>query len=264
MTGGFEWIDSPDGHRLRLCMPAELERIVDAQILCRGSLLDGTRGAPSLIRPRIAHLLADDLLVSPWQVHGTAVHQSRPLWALPNRVKADGVFIDSDHSRGTVASLRYGDCTPVLIASSLPRPWVLGLHSGFLGTLQNIVGSGIERISRHFGYAEPGAMHAWIGPAIGSCCYTRRRSDPTSATALTLFGAPFCREEGEYLRIDLPGIVCEQLVRTGIPRTNIRKLDRCTCCRRDYFYSYRGGDPEDRMVLLAKVIGRMPQNHAKQ
>ena len=253
MTDGFELTHSPEGYRLKMRMPPELEGIVRADLFCRGSLLDGSRGNPTVIEERLRHRLGGDVLVAPWQVHGTAAQQSRRIWAQPSRVKADGVHLDPTFSYGTVASLRYGDCTPILIAGDRPRPWALILHSGFRGTLANIVAAGIERVARHYGNIDPSHMHAWVGPAIGPCCYTRKRSDPTSPDALRLFAPNYCTAEGDHLRIDLPGIVCSQLADAGIPRDHIRNLDMCTCCNRTYFYSYRGGDEDDRMILFAKV-----------
>ena len=255
MTGGFELIDSPDGYRLRMQMPPELNGVVDAELFCRGPLLDGSRGNPTVIGERMRQMLGGLALVAPWQVHGTAVQQSRRIWAQPSRVKADGVHFDPSFSQGTVASLRYGDCTPILIAGDHPRPWALILHSGFRGTLANIAAVCVGRIARYYGGIDFRRTHAWIGPAIGPCCYTRRLSDPTSPKALALFGNRFCIPEGDHLRIDLPGIARTQLADAGIPRENIRSLGMCTSCDKSYFYSYRGGDEEDRMILLAKVGG---------
>lgn len=255
MTDGFELIHTPEGYRLRMQMPPGLDRVVCAELICRGLLLDGTRANPSVIEGRARHLLRGDALVAPWQVHGTAVQQSRRIWAQPSRMKADGVHIDPAFSQGTVASLRYGDCTPILIAGDSPHPWALILHSGFRGTLANISASGVARIARHYGGIDFRRTYAWIGPAVGPCCYTRKLSDPTTPDALALFDSRFCVREGDQIRIDLPGIVRAQLADAGIPRENIRSLDMCTCCNKRYFYSYRGGDEEDRMILLAKVDG---------
>ena len=253
MIDGFELTRSPEGYRLRMTMPPELDGVVHAELFCRGPLLEGSRANPTVIEERMRHLLGGDRLVAPWQVHGTAVQQSRKIWAQPSRVKADGVHFDPAFSQGTIASLRYGDCTPILIAGDRPHPWALILHSGFRGTLANIVASGIGRIARHYGNIDFSRTHAWVGPAVGPCCYTRKLSDPTSPNALALWGDRFCISEGDHLRIDLPGIVRSQLADAGIPQENIRSLGMCTCCNRSYFYSYRGGDEEDRMILLAKA-----------
>ncbi len=46
-----------------------------------------------------------------------------------------------------MASLRFADCCPVVIASDSPEPWMLLLHSGFVGTVKNIVGRSLAGLS---------------------------------------------------------------------------------------------------------------------
>jgi Uncharacterized conserved protein len=86
-------------------------------------------------------------LVAPYQVHGTTIIPSSSSFALPLRPEADGVLIDT--SSNSMASLRFADCCPVVIAAYSPEPWMLLLHSGFIGTAKNIVGRSLAGLSEN-------------------------------------------------------------------------------------------------------------------
>jgi copper oxidase (laccase) domain-containing protein len=238
-------------------MPEPLRGKVEAILLCRGELLDGTGGAPSLIAGRMGHLLGGRSLVAPWQVHGTAVVQGRAMWALPQRVKADGVHLDRAFDRNceVLASLRFADCAPILIASAIPRPWAVILHSGFRGTLRDIFGEswrGLVNFYRGRGLGlDPAETYAWIGPAIGPCCFTRALTEEAALRAEEEWGPDHSRREGGLVHLDLIGVIAERMRASGIPSRNIMTLPLCTSCNRDMFYSYRSGDSEDRMTLVA-------------
>lgn len=260
---GFRTLHSPAGYRVRFQPPPELDGILDAVLHCRGPLLDGSGGTPERIRSRLreahdAH--GTGTLIAPWQVHGTAIAQARAIWALPQRVKADGLHLDPSFGGEAtlVASLRFADCTPVLLASAHPSPWAVMLHSGFLGTTRDIFSAAWRRVISQYGNAaDPQRTHVWIGPAIGPCCYTRHRDDPTTRQALSSWDSEHYSLLEDAVRFDLAGQIAGRATAAGIPARNIHRLALCTRCRHDLFYSYRAGDVEDRMILLTKI--KMPQ-----
>ena len=88
---GFERVLDERGLRLKYVMTPDLGEHLSAELLCRGNLLDGTDGMPSNIFKRLGSELEGDVIFAPWQVHGTAVLEGRPIWAFPQRVKADSV-----------------------------------------------------------------------------------------------------------------------------------------------------------------------------
>ena len=253
---GFEPVRDETGLRLKYVMPADLEGHLYAEFLCRGSLLDGTEGVPSRIIERIEDELACDSIVAPWQVHGTAVLEGRPIWTFPQRPKADGVHLDRCFApNGSVrGSLRFADCAPILLASSFPHPWVLMLHSGFKGTLFRIFPTAWLKIRSFYGELDPSRTFAWIGPSIGACCYTRKLTDPLAIKAMKEWEGHVTSKDGQLAYFDLLGVIEEQIKGVGLPRENIYRMNLCTSCNRDSFYSYRAGDPDDRMVLIAKLI----------
>ncbi|MDR3331923.1 MAG: laccase domain-containing protein, partial [Synergistaceae bacterium] len=179
---GFDLVMNEGDCRLDCVMPEPLAGCLAAALFCRGPLLDGTEGVPSRIYSRIGGILKGDCLVMPWQVHGTAIMEGRAMWAMPQRVKADGVHLDFSFDKAwrTTASIRFADCAPILLASSAPRPWAMILHSGFKGTLFDIFGTAWERASRFYrsaGGVNPRLTYAWVGPAIGPCCFTRHLTE---------------------------------------------------------------------------------------
>ena len=139
----------------------------------------------------------------------------------------------------------------MVIAGAAERPWMAALHSGFKGTLQNIASAAVRlALAKHPGQ-RPGEIWAWIGPAIGGECYSRRREDPTTELALENFAPENVSESGEGFNFDIKGQIVRQLIEIGLKYDKIYMYDCCTCCRNDYFYSYRAGDEKKRIFLLA-------------
>ena len=238
---------------LHFLMPPHLAEIT-ARLYLRGPVLNGTEGRPSEIAKRLAPELGGQPLVAPMQVHGTAVVPAAPIWALPQKPRADAVFVGGDCA--VWGSLRFADCTPVLVAGGNQNPWALGIHSGFQGTLRSItpkVLSKLGALSTDSTVDEH--THAWIGPAIGRCCYGRKKEDPSTAKALSVFPDD-CREErGDEVFFDLHRMITHQLKKAGVPAENIKVFPQCTSCRSERYYSWRKGDLADRMFLL---FGRSP------
>ncbi len=123
-------------------------------------------------------------LVAPYQVQGSEGTSSSS-FALPLRPEADSVLIEA--SSDSMASLRFADCCPVVIASDSPAPWMLLLHSGFVGTVKNIVGRSLAGLYENRPGSKSERITAWIGPCICRDCYSRKMEDPSTQNALTVF-----------------------------------------------------------------------------
>lgn len=246
---GFERV----GDTLHFLMPPHLEMIT-ARLYLRGSILNGAKGSPAIIAKRLEAELGARPLVAPMQVHGTAVVLAAPIVALPQRPRADAVLIHAN--RPIWGSLRFADCTPVLVAGGTENPWALGIHSGFRGTLRQVVPQTLSKVSALTGGQKVDERtHAWIGPAIGPCCYGRKQADPSTAEALLIFPDDCWQARGEHVYFDLHRAIARQLEKAGIPTKNIHSYPHCTSCHSELYYSWRKGDSEDRMFLL---FGRSP------
>ena len=131
------------------------------------------------------------------------------------------------------------DCMPLFLFDPVKR--AIGVvHAGWRGAAKSIPGKAVEKMVRNF-HCGVENIHAAIGPCIGPCCL--EVDEPVRA---------FFRDAGfpwkdlssprgaEKWLLDLPGACTYSLEIAGILRKNIQKLDPCTCCHRDRFFSYRG------------------------
>ena len=207
------------------------------------------RGVDALAE--IERVAADEPFVTCAQVHGAHViaAENAPRW--PDREKADGLLVSPC---GPTIGLRYGDCAPVIVLSLGENPWLLLLHSGFRGTLANIVASGMAVAREKFGPAEPRSLNAWVGPCISGSCYTRRMDDPSTVQAREMFSPDAVTSGEEFAHIDLKKQIAHQLADCGVPEDHIWLETQCTCCRTDLFYSHRRSTPESdpRMLLTVR------------
>ncbi len=258
---GIEPIEQVGQHRFELMMPPELEGVFEATLWGRGPRIDASMAD---VGPQMEALVRECLIheagpfVAPFQVHGTALLSARRLWEYPLRPWADGVVLGlrefSHPFWNGYATLRFADCYPVVIAGTYPEPFAVLLHSGFRGTLSNIVAAAFGVLRRRGCDAE--SFHrafAWVGPGVGACCYDRLDSDPLTARAVSTFPAHVCFQEPGRVRFDLREVLRAQLAHEGISNDRICISDACTCCDRDRCYSYRGGDEKKRMILIARL-----------
>lgn len=245
---GFEYINHGSQMEIRLLMPDLLQQHFFAVIYCRGKLMDSAGGNPEKIWKILSSKFNNIELIAPYQVHGTQIIPSSSSFALPLRPEADGILIDS--SSDAMASLRFADCCPVVLASAFPDPWMLFLHSGFAGTLKNIISSSLGELYKSRPGYKSERIHAWIGPCICKNCYSRKIDDPSTLSALKVFSCDnYCKKES-MVYFDIKGEIIKQLMQYNLPYDNIYSVDDCTCCNNDLYYSYRAGDKESRIFLL--------------
>ena len=247
-SNGFDYIDQNGQKELKLIMPEELGPHFEASIYCRSEIMDISEGDPQRIWGSMSSNFNNIELVAPHQVHGTGVIPSTSLYALPLRPEADGVFINS--SSDSMASLRFADCTPVVLASVYPEPWMLLLHSGFVGTMKNIAGKSLDELSKKDPVLKSENIWAWIGPCICKDCYSRKTDDPSTQNALKVFSPENYYEKNGMVYFDIRGEIKRELMRYGLPCDNIYEVADCTCCCSNFYYSYRAGDERARIFLL--------------
>lgn len=245
---GFEFMDKNGQKELRLIMPEELKSSFFASIYCRGELMDSTEGDPEKIWGFLSSNYNNVQLVAPYQVHGTHVIPSYSSFALPLRPEADGVLIDG--SSDSMASLRFADCSPVILASDFPEPWMLLLHSGFVGTVKNIVSVSLAGLSENKPGCKGERIRAWIGPCICKKCYSRKMDDPSTKNAMEVFSPANYYQKNGMVYFDIKGEIKRQLMQCGLPYDNIYEAEGCTFCNNDHYYSYRAGDKRERLFLL--------------
>ena len=159
-----------------------------------------------------------------WQRHGGTVTRARPRGIVtPGTVydHCDGLWSDQP---GRAMLLLTADCLPIAIArSGGTRPAVEILHAGRIGILGGVVEAGVTALG--------GAVAAAIGPAIGPCCY--EVGDEVCEPYRARFGAGVMRGRN----LDLWRAADLSLRAAGV--RSIERVDLCTACHPELFFSYR-------------------------
>jgi YfiH family protein len=131
------------------------------------------------------------------------------------------------------------DCALVALArANGDRPAVAVLHVGWRGVLAGIVEAGVAALGS--------GTAAVIGPAIGPCCY--EVGEEVAAPFRARFGLDVARDG----MLDLWSATERALLAAGC--LTVERLDLCTSCREDLFFSYRrDGFPRGGHGVLASV-----------
>lgn len=176
--------------------------------------------------------------------------------------EGDGLFTAR---QGLALAVATADCVPVLVATGSGK--LAAIHAGWRGLANGVIAATLRAMDAD------GDLRAWIGPAIGPCCYevgdevaeaVVAASDPTVA-ALGPAGRPHldlvaaariqlkryrrgqsgpADRSREGLRparpscdgIELDGIMSDEIKGGGV---EIESLPLCTRCESELLWSYR-------------------------
>ncbi len=201
-------------------------------------------------RRRAMTAAGTDFAVFAHQVHGVQVG----IWDRPEPLqgKTDGdhVRIEGDalvsNRAGSALFIQTADCQSVLMVDPVRRV-VANVHSGWRGSIGNILGRTLDAMVARFG-CNPGHIHCGIGPSLGPCC------------------AEFVNYKTEipehYWGYRHPGdlfnfwqVSADQLAAKGISRDHIEVSGICTRCNPHLFYSYRGeGAGAGRFAAVVALV----------
>lgn len=137
------------------------------------------------------------------------------------------------------------DCVPVIFAAS---DAVGVVHAGWRGAAAGVGRTAAETILALTG--DPDSVRAWLGPAIGPCCYE------VGAEVARRFAPELSRRgAGGKFHLDLPSAVRFQLESAGIRPESITQPIGCTMCGGEQFASYRrdGGTAGRMIALVARL-----------
>lgn len=171
-------------------------------------------GAVSVNRARVAAAAGVDgtRLAAVRQVHGCNVVEAD---AAGPSTEADAIVA---RQPGTIAGILTADCVPVVVAG----PGAVAVaHAGWRG----LAGGVIERTLEAVGEVSA----AWVGPAIGACCY---EVGDDVVEAFGRAGLPVTARD----RVDPKAAAAAALRRAGIDSVAVSAS--CTSCDPRYF-SYR-------------------------
>lgn len=120
------------------------------------------------------------------------------------------------------------DCVPVVLAG---RRTIAAIHAGWRGIAADVVGETLARLGER-----PTEVVAWIGPAIGPCCYEVGAEVAEEVASASDPGVVLARAR-QRPHLDLAGAVTHQLRRRGVEA--VRTVVACTRCDSGSLWSYR-------------------------
>ena len=186
-------------------------------------------------RRRLCEVIGADeeRLTIGFQTHSTVVHRAEPG---SRGVPGDGLWTDEPD----VPMLAIGaDCVLMALArKNGGSPALAVIHAGWRGLADGIVTATARPLGTR--------LTAIVGPAIGPCCY--EVGDDVAGRFQTKYGRKIVRNG----KLDL-WTAAEQAARAA-GATEVERLDVCTRCRSDLFFSERRtGRPRGTHGVLGVV-----------
>jgi YfiH family protein len=156
------------------------------------------------------------------------IHSSTALPAAAGACgEGDGLFTEAS---GLALAVVTADCVPVLLAASSGR--IAAAHAGWRGIAGGVLAATLKAAA---GGPEE-RWTAWIGPAIGACCYEVGEEVAEQVVAAS---APEVARVGAAGKphLDLARAVRIQLERLGV--REVIEVPACTRCDSESLWSYR-------------------------
>lgn len=146
---------------------------------------------------------------------------------------------------GLLLAVKLADCQGVILHDP-DKKVVAAVHSGWRGSVVNIIGKTVARMQAGFGCV-PEKILAGVGPSLGPCCaeFVNYKNE---------LPEHFWKYRDERNHFDFWKISRDQMTAAGLPEKNIEIAGICTSCRTDLFYSYR---KEGRTGRFTAVVGLM-------
>lgn len=127
---------------------------------------------------------------------------------------------------GLVLSVSTADCVPVVISCN---NGLAVAHAGWRGLVAGVVPAALSRLGA-------GRARAWIGPAIGPCCYEVGHDVARTVAAVSDRSIVQARS-GRRPHLDLVAAVTRQLEAAGV--TEVDAVSTCTRCALRSLWSFR-------------------------
>jgi hypothetical protein len=163
------------------------------------------------------------------------IHQDRililkdSLRRLPSPIEYDALIT---HLPNIFLGILTADCLPIFMVDTKKRV-IASVHAGRQGTSLHIVVKALRKMKEVFSCSIEDVFVA-LGPAIGPCCY--EIGEEVFLPEWTSFS--ILKGKKKWM-VDLAKINIDQMKKEGIEEKQIFKIDLCTCCHQDLFFSYR-------------------------
>lgn len=158
-------------------------------------------------------------------------HSNKVLIADENVYDGDALITNESNR---IIGVFTADCVPILLVDKQNKA-IAAVHSGWKGTVQDIVLNTIEELKNKYNSKEEN-INVYIGPHNKKCCYE------VGEDVIALFRKKKCFNENMYVnrKINLEAYIVETLINKGIKRENIYTENLCTYCDKEVkLHSYR-------------------------
>lgn len=142
--------------------------------------------------------------------------------------------------------IQVADCQAVMLYDSQKKV-IANIHSGWRGSIKNIVGKTVDRMVAEFG-CSPGDIQAGISPSLGPCCAEFINYKDEIPEDLWEYKAA----DKDYF--DFWKMTRDQLTAKGVLEDNIENMNICTRCNSAQFYSYRAEKTTGRFACVISMI----------
>lgn len=179
-------------------------------------------------------LIFDRLALDGWcecrQVHGDAMHfDPAPMEPEAEAVLEGDGLTTATPSIGLV--IKTADCQPILLAHRSGK-YVAALHAGWRGNRMDFPGSGVRRFCEQYGL-DPADVFAVRGPSLSPAAAQFVNFDEEFGPGFRQYFDPATQT------VDLWRMTRDQLMKAGVPESQIFGMDLCTLGLDDTFFSYR-------------------------
>lgn len=179
------------------------------------------------------------------QVHGVQAGVWSGLDAPSGRnrvVRLNGDALMTDQADCALV-IQVADCQPVIMVDPVRRV-IANVHSGWRGSIQNIIGHTVKAMGDRFG-SRPEDLVAGVGPSLGPCCaeFVNYRKEIPPA---------YWGYRGSNHLFNFWLMSADQLRKAGLKSRNIHLAGICTKCNPHLFFSYRA---EKNAGRFASIVG---------
>ena len=201
-------------------------------------------------RRRVKRKIGAGVMVCSRQIHGDEVYivDRKPTVDL----EVDGFDALVTGCFGVALMVQLADCQGILLHDP-EKSVIAAIHSGWRGSVANIAGKTVMTMEQSFG-TSPGVLHAYISPSLGPCCaefVNYREELPKKFHAFQTRDAYF----------NFWDISRMQLIESGLVGKNIRVVEVCTSCNKDYFSYRRACREGDGTTGRQCAVIMLPEEH---
>lgn len=167
-----------------------------------------------------------------------------PVETIPSFLEFDAMITNSSN---IFLGIQTADCIPIFMVDQ-KRKVIAAIHAGRQGTALHITTKVLKKMGEEFDCSLEDLLIA-LGPSIGSCCY-----EIDDKIFLSEW-EPFSTFVGNgRRRVDLAKINIAQMKNEGIKEEQIYRVDLCTSCHADLFFSYRKEGQTGRQLSFIGII----------